>query len=262
MINNPIGFFDSGVGGLSVWRAVHQLMPAENTIYVADSLNAPYGSKTKEFIIQRSETLTKFLLEENCKTIVVACNTATTNAIDYLRKKYYPMSFIGIEPAIKPAALRTKTGAVGVLATRGTFSSALFQQTSAPFRNEVNMVEVVGEGLVERIEALDFDGCIPLLEKYAHTMRDADVDAVVLGCTHYPFIAHLLKPMLPTHVQIIDAAPAVARQCQTVTKNGPGERLASAQVNHQLYTTGNLEILLKLAALVNHPASQSTKLEC
>jgi len=149
--NNPIGIFDSGVGGTSIWKEIHQLLPYENTIYLADSKNAPYGQKSKDEIINLSIKNTEYLLNKNCKLIVVACNTATTNAIPHLREKYN-VPFIGIEPAIKPASLHTTTNNIGILATRGTLNSHLFATTSNKLKNNINIIEQVGEGLVELIE--------------------------------------------------------------------------------------------------------------
>ena len=129
MNNQPIGLFDSGIGGTSIWKEVIKLLPNENTIYLADSKNAPYGERTSEEIIALSIKNTEYLISKGCKLIIVACNTATTNAIDYLRKNY-KIPFIGIEPAIKPAALLSKTGAIGILATKGTLTSKLFEKTT------------------------------------------------------------------------------------------------------------------------------------
>ncbi|MGB5420396.1 glutamate racemase, partial [Algibacter sp.] len=151
MSKQPIGIFDSGVGGTSIWQEIYALLPYEDTIYLADSINAPYGPKGKDAIIDLSIKNTEYLLSKNCKLIVVACNTATTNAIDYLRSKY-DVPFIGIEPAIKPAALQTKTHAVGILATKGTLSSDLFSKTSNLFANQIQIVEQIGDGIVELIE--------------------------------------------------------------------------------------------------------------
>ena len=149
--DKPIGFFDSGVGGTSIWKEVHQLLPNESTIYLADSKNAPYGKKSKEKIIEFSIKNTEFLLNKNAKIIIVACNTATTNAISILRKKY-DIPFIGIEPAIKPAALLSKTGAIGILATKGTLTSKLFEKTAKEYTKNITTIEQEGEGLVPLIE--------------------------------------------------------------------------------------------------------------
>ena len=151
MDNHPIGIFDSGVGGTSIWKEINALLPNEDTVYLADSMNAPYGEKSKDEIIQLCIKNTEFLLQKGCKLIVVACNTATTNAIDYLRQQY-KVPFIGIEPAIKPAALQSKSKKVGVLATKGTLSSLLFHSTSENHANGIRIIEQVGKGLVPLIE--------------------------------------------------------------------------------------------------------------
>ena len=151
MSKRPIGIFDSGVGGTSIWKEIHALLPNENSIYLADSNNAPYGAKGKETITNLCIKNTEFLISRGCKLIVVACNTATTNAINVLRKTY-DIPFIGIEPAIKPAALQTKTNIVGILATKGTLSSALFYKTSDLFASNIKVVEQVGDGSVPLIE--------------------------------------------------------------------------------------------------------------
>ena len=152
---NPIGLFDSGIGGTSIWKEVHTLLPNENTIYLADSKNAPYGLKSKDEIIQLSCKNTELLLEENCKIIVVACNTATTNAIKELRAKY-DVPFIGIEPAIKPAAIQSQTQTIGILATKGTLNSSLFHENVAK-HPDVKIIEQIGHGLVQLIENGDLD---------------------------------------------------------------------------------------------------------
>ena len=178
----PIGIFDSGVGGTSVWKEIHELLPFENTLYLADSKHAPYGYRSKDEIITLSIKNTEFLLAQGSKIIVVACNTATTNAISLLRARY-AVPFIGIEPAIRPAALQTHTKSVGILATKGTLNSELFHQTSKEFTNNISITEVVGEGLVPLIEEgrLDSHELLQLLEKYIQPMLDAKVDHIVLG---------------------------------------------------------------------------------
>ncbi|MBT8261673.1 MAG: glutamate racemase [Bacteroidia bacterium] len=211
--NNPIGIFDSGVGGTSIWKEIHQLLPNESTIYLADSHHAPYGIRTPAEIVDLSIKNTDRLLEFGAKLVVVACNTATTNAISLLRKKY-DIPFVGIEPAIKPAALHSKTGKIGILATRGTLSSALFSQTSEEFTKDISVVEVVGEGLVPLIENGEFDNPLmeELLRKYTEPMIEANVDYLVLGCSHYPYLIPKLTEILPKQVKIIDSGIAVARQ--------------------------------------------------
>src|SRR5690606_39743053 len=192
--NNPIGVFDSGVGGSSIWQEIHKLLPLENIIYLADSKNAHYRNKSAEEITELSIKNTEKLLELGSKIIVVACNTATTNAISTLREKY-DIPIIGIEPAIKPAALKTTSKSIGILATKGTLSSALFSKTAEEFRKEISVIEIIGEGLVTQIEAGNIDGpeMSSLLKKHTKPMIDANVDYVVLGCSHYPYIIPQLK---------------------------------------------------------------------
>jgi len=243
MINkNPIGLFDSGIGGTSIWRAIHELMPNENTIYLADSKNAPYGQKTKEEIIALCEKNTELLLEMNCKIIVVACNTATTNAINELRVKY-DVPFIGIEPAIKPAANNSKTQTIGILATKGTLNSALFSDVVKSYTN-TKIIEQIGYGLVELIEDGEIDSpkMNHLLEEYLQPMVNANIDYLVLGCSHYPYLIPQIKKLIPTSIQIIDSGEAVARQTKKVLLEKVG--FNSDTNSKQLFLTNGNPIVL------------------
>ena len=217
--NNPIGLFDSGVGGTSIWKEIHALLPNESTIYLADSKNAPYGQKTKEEIIELSKKNTEFLLENNCKLIIVACNTATTNAIKILRATY-DVPFIGIEPAIKPAALHTKTQKIGILATQGTLNSELFHQTVALY-SDVKVIEQIGFDLVKLIENGDMhsEKMSELLEAYLLPMVAQNIDYLVLGCTHYPYLIPQIKKIIPNHIKIIDSGEAVAKQTKHILES-------------------------------------------
>lgn len=219
MSNKPIGIFDSGIGGTSIFKEIHSLLPAEHFIYLADSKHAPYGNKTKDEIVHLSIKNTELLLDEGCKIIVVACNTATTNAISYLREKY-EVPFIGIEPAIKPAALKSRTKVVGILATRGTLSSQLFHKTTDLYASGIKVIEQVGEGIVSLIETgqLNSKKMLALLKNYIDPMIKADIDYLVLGCTHYPYLIPILEKMLPKKVTIIDSGLAVAKQTQAILK--------------------------------------------
>lgn len=213
---NAIGLFDSGIGGTSIWKEVHALLPNENTIYLADSKNAPYGLKSKEEIIALSCKNTELLLELNCKIIIVACNTATTNAIKELRAKY-EIPFIGIEPAIKPAALQSKTHTIGILATKGTLNSELFHQ-SVSNHPEVKIIEQIGHGLVQLIENGDVDSpeMLELLKSYLNPMVEKNIDYLVLGCSHYPYLIPQIKKLIPNHIRIIDSGEAVAKQTKHI----------------------------------------------
>ncbi|AXG69538.1 glutamate racemase [Kordia sp. SMS9] len=244
MNTSPIGIFDSGVGGTSIWREIHKLLPHENTIYLADSKNAPYGPKGKEKIIELSRKNTELLLQKGCKLIVVACNTATTNAIRHLRKNY-TVPFIGIEPAIKPAALQTKSKTIGILATKGTLSSELFHRTSDLYTNGVNIIEQVGEGLVPLIEngKIDSPAMDKLLELYVKPMIAANVDYLVLGCSHYPYLIPKLQKLLPTHVKIIDSGAAVARQTQAILTQNNLSAQETNRGNCIFYSNRNPKVL-------------------
>ena len=260
MDNRQIGIFDSGIGGTSIWGEIQELLPNEDCIYLADSKNAPYGEKSEERILELSIKNTEYLLSQGCKIIVVACNTATTNAIDYLRANY-TVPFIGIEPALKPAAINTKSKIVGVLATKGTLSSSLFHSTSKNHAAGITVLEQRGTGLVEMIENgnLQSDELYQLLEGYIRPMLEKGMDYLVLGCTHYPYLIPLLKKMLPENVTIIDSGLAVARQTRTVlVKN----ELLTNSTNvgiHQFYTNGDVKVLASILELAKPKYTVSFK---
>ena len=240
--NQPIGIFDSGIGGTSIWKAIHQLLPNEKTIYLADSKNAPYGQKSKEDIVALSMKNTDFLLKMNCKLIVVACNTATTNAIRELREKY-DVPFIGIEPAIKPAATHSKTQIIGILATQGTLNSELFNKTTEMYQ-DTKIIEQVGHGLVQLIENGDINSpeMTKLLHSYLTPMIEANIDYLVLGCSHYPYLIPQIKKILPEHIQIIDSGEAVAKQTQKILREKIG--FSSAEKSEPVfYTNSNSNVL-------------------
>ncbi|HPW97969.1 MAG TPA: glutamate racemase [Flavobacterium sp.] len=241
--NNPIGLFDSGIGGTSIWKEIHDLLPNENTIYLADSKNAPYGQKSKEEIVQLSIKNTEFLLNQNCKIIVVACNTATTNAIKELRAKY-DVPFIGIEPAIKPAALNSSTNTIGILATKGTLNSELFHQTLEKFQ-ETKIIEQIGHGLVTLIENGELNSIETknLLKTYLKPMIEANIDYLVLGCSHYPYLIPQIKKIIPTKIKIIDSGEAVARQTKNVLVEKSILNLENKLGKAVFYTNANPKVL-------------------
>lgn len=252
--SRPIGIFDSGVGGTSIWKEIHRLLPFEKTIYLSDSKNAPYGIKTQEEIIRLSIKNTERLLEMNCKLIVVACNTATTNAIKILRNTYN-VPFIGIEPAIKPAALKSTNKAIGILATRGTLTSELFAQTSELYTQDINVIEVEGNGLVELIESgkKDSEEAINLLRKLLKPMIEAGIDYLVLGCSHYPYLIPVLKKILPENVKIIDSGEAVANQTKAVlAKNGLLNESGNKIEAPEFYSNSDPEVLSEIIDAKNN----------
>ncbi|MUP44488.1 glutamate racemase [Gramella sp. BOM4] len=244
----PIGLFDSGVGGTSIWKEIHQLLPFEQSIYLADSRNAPYGIKPQNEIISLSVKNTEKLLEMECKLIIVACNTATTNAIKVLRNTY-DVPFIGIEPAIKPAALQSTNKAIGILATKGTLSSELFTRTSELYTQDINVIEVVGTGLVELIESgkKESDEIKLLLKNLLSPMIEQKIDYLVLGCSHYPYLIPVLKELLPSNVKIIDSGEAVARQTKAVLlKEGLLNTSQELKFRPKFYTNTDTEVLKEL----------------
>ena len=244
--NNPIGLFDSGIGGTSIWKEVHTLLPNENTIYLADSKNAPYGLKSKDEIIQLSCKNTELLLEENCKIIVVACNTATTNAIKELRAKY-DVPFIGIEPAIKPAAIQSQTQTIGILATKGTLNSSLFHENVAK-HPDVKIIEQIGHGLVQLIENGDLNSpeMKELLESYLLPMVEKNIDYLVLGCSHYPYLIPQIKKIIPSTIKIIDSGEAVAKQTKKILEEQQLLNDSNNNASQIFYTNSNPEVLKKI----------------
>ena len=221
-----IGIFDSGVGGLSVFREIRKLLPEESYIYFSDNAHCPYGEKTKEYITGRARKITEFLLSKGADVIVVACNTATAAAIATLRNEY-EIPFIGMEPAVKPAASKTKTGTVGVLATAGTLKAEKYLTTRGKYAEEVRFVEHVGEGFVELVErgVLKGEEAEATVGRSLLPLLEAGADTIVLGCTHYPFLAETIAKVASEQfpermTYIIDPAPAVAKHLVEIMNEG------------------------------------------
>jgi len=210
---SPIGVFDSGVGGISVLKHIHTLLPNEDLMYVADSKFAPYGNKTPEFIQERALWIADFLIAKGAKALVLACNTATAAAVDLLRQKYH-LPIIGMEPAVKPAAAASKTGVIGVLATSGTLKSAQFAALLEHYGQQVEVVTQACHGLVECVERgeLDSTATQDLLASYVQPLIAAGADTIVLGCTHYPFVRPLIENLVGDDVVLIDTGAAVAKE--------------------------------------------------
>ncbi|HEX4896043.1 MAG TPA: glutamate racemase [Solimonas sp.] len=211
----PIGVFDSGLGGISVLRELRRLLPAEHLIYYADSGHCPYGGKPREAIVERAVTITEFLLARGAKQIVVACNTATIAAVEQLRASY-PVPFVGMEPAVKPAVAATRSGTVGVLATGAALAGEKFHTLVARHAHGVRVITQPCPGLVERVEAGDLEGpqTRALVERYTAPLLAQGADVLVLGCTHYPFLRPLIQSVAGPDVQLLDTGAAVARQAQ------------------------------------------------
>jgi glutamate racemase len=212
--NSPIGVFDSGIGGLSVLRAMREQMPKEAVLYFGDQGHVPYGPRSMEQIQSFSEGITRFLLNKGSKLVVVACNTASAAALKYLRGRFPDVSFVGMEPAVKPAAETTKTGKVGVLATPATFQGALYASVVERFGAGVELFQHTCPGLVDQIEKGELDSTLThnILEEALHPMLEKNIDTVVLGCTHYPFVIPHIERIVGENVRVIDPAPSVARQ--------------------------------------------------
>lgn len=214
--NAPIGVYDSGMGGLTVWREVRRALPEESLVFLGDGKNCPYGSRPREEIRQLADAAVARLVgEEGCKMVVVACNTATAAAIDFLRAKYAPMLLVGMEPAVKPACLATKSGVVGVLATERSLDGDLFRRTAARYGDGIEVVTAAGRGFVELVESdcedtPEAEACV---RAAVAEMLDRGADQIVLGCTHYPFLLPVLRRVLAGRdVAIVDPSPAVARR--------------------------------------------------
>lgn len=229
-----IGIFDSGSGGLSVLREILRVLPWEKYIYYADNANCPYGEKTPEFIRGRGRAISEYLLSRGAEIIVVACNTATAAAISTLRNEY-PVRFIGMEPAVKPAALSSKTGVIGVLATAGTLKGSKYLTAKGIYEEDVKIVEHVGQGFVELVENGILDGPVAeeTVRKSLRPLLEAGADRIVLGCTHYPFLRKVIQRVAGPDVTIIDPAPAVARHLlEVMREEGLAAEPVEATVTH------------------------------
>ena len=212
-MGGPIGVFDSGVGGLSILKEIRRELPNEDLLYVADSAHVPYGEKSVEYVEMRSTAITEFLVGSGAKAVVVACNTATAAAIHSLRSRF-SLPIIGIEPAVKPAAEATRSGVVGILATSGTLASDRFLNLRSRFDSQIEVLVQPCTGLVEQVERADLesDETRMLLERYLARLLDRGADVIVLGCTHYPFLAPLIREIAGPDVSLIDPSAAVARE--------------------------------------------------
>ena len=245
-----IGIFDSGIGGLSVFREIRKVLPEQSYVYYSDNAHCPYGEKTREYIIDRARTITRFLLEKGCEIIVVACNTATAAAIATLREEF-PVKFIGMEPAIKPAAQATKTGVVGVLATAGTLRATKYIDTRARWAQNVSIVEHIGQGFVELVEKGITTGseAESTVRNSLMPLLDAGADMIVLGCTHYPFLSETISKVASEAypdrtIKIIDPAPAVARHLiEVMTEEGISE-IGPNGFSMELFASGDPATLL------------------
>ncbi len=250
MNNAPIGMMDSGIGGLSVWKEVRNLLPEESVIYFADGKNCPYGGRSveeiREFVVEAVERL----LARNVKLIVLACNTATAAAIDYLRG-HYDIPFVGMEPAVKPAALSSRSKIVGILATRGSLDGGLFHATSARYADKVKILTAVGEGFVELVEKSkeNTQEAFERVEQVLRPLLCAGADRIVLGCTHYPFLAERMKEVIGERgVELIDPSRAVAERVKFLLERDGLSAAKGGEARCEFMTSGSAEYLAGLIA--------------
>lgn len=232
--------FDSGVGGLSVWRAVTRELPDYDLVYFADQKYCPYGSRPPQEIRALSSRIAKFLIEQNCRVIVVACNTASAAALYFLRETFPDVSFVGMEPAVKPAASATRSGKIAVLATRGTLDGELFGNTREEFAREIQLFTVYPTDWVERVERGDIDSpeTFSSVRAVIQPLLDAGVDEIALGCTHYPFLAPLIEKIADGRATILDPSDAVAKQ--TVRVVAARDLSSSRSATQTFYTSGDV----------------------
>lgn len=243
-----IAVFDSGVGGLSVWREIVRRFPCENTLYLADQAHVPYGSRSLGEVRRFSAAIADFLLEQGAEVIVVACNTASAAALHHLRRLYPEIPFVGMEPAVKPAVESTRRGIVGVIATEATFQGELFTSLLERYAADVEVFTQICPGLVEAVEvgALDTAGTEALLRRCLAPLIEARVDQLVLGCTHYPFLRPQIERIIEGGISVIDPGPAVARQTGRVLARGGDRPAPEGRGRREFYTTGDPELLTKM----------------
>jgi glutamate racemase len=217
----PIGIFDSGVGGLSVWRQVVQQLPAESLLYLADQAHVPYGGRSAADIQAYGLAVADYLVQQGCKALVVACNTASAVTLRPLRRRFPELAILGLEPAVKPAVALTRTGVVGVMATPATFQGDLYKATVGRHAGRVQVVEQVCIGLADLVEQGQLEGpeCDATLRRFLEPMLAAGADTIVLGCTHYPFVIEAIRRLVGPSLAVLDPAPAVARHLRRVLRH-------------------------------------------
>jgi glutamate racemase len=242
--HNPVGVFDSGVGGLSVLRAIREELPHEHFLYVGDSGCAPYGDRSPAFVIERASTITEFLVDDDVKAVVVACNTATAVAVESLRARF-TIPIVAIEPAVKPAASRTRSRVVGVLATTGTLSSPNMGKLLANYGSDVEFVVQPCPGLADQVEKgeLDSDETRALVKRYVRPIIDKRGDIIVLGCTHYPFLRPLIEDVAGPAVEVIDPATPVARELRRRLETAGLLNENTTPGTEKFWTTGKIEVV-------------------
>ena len=242
-MNSPIGILDSGLGGLSILNEIRAVLPNESIIYFGDSAWCPYGARHADEIQRRVFAVTDFLIEQGCKMIVIACNSATISAVEALRAAY-PIPFVGMEPGVKPAAALTETGTVGVLATEASLAGEKFHRLVSNHADGIKVITRPCPNFVKLVEAGELTGprARGIIEEEVLPLIDAGADVLALGCTHYPFLRPLIEDVVGPDVQIIDTGAAVAQRAASLLPNSSG----SASPRHHIYTSGDLNHLKKV----------------
>jgi len=257
----PIGVFDSGVGGLSVWREIGQILPGESMLYLADQAHVPYGARSPQEVATLTHAAVAWLLDQGAKLIVIACNTASAAALTSLRQQWPDVPIVGMEPAIKPASQATKTGHVAVLATPGTLRASRFSNLVERFANGVQVYTLMGAGLVEMVERHELSGpvCEAKLQKVMAPVQDVAIDHLVLGCTHFPFLSQSIQKIVGENVALVDPAPAVARQTRRVLQNRQLQNQNIGPAAWRFITTGDLSAFRSSTRLLLGNILVSTK---
>ncbi len=257
MNNGPIGIFDSGLGGLSVWREIRRALPDESLLYYGDGKHCPYGSQPKEKIRDYSDAAVAWLLDQGAKLIVVACNTATAASIRYLRAKY-DIPIVGMEPAVKPAALSTRSGVIAILATEASLHGELFHHTAARYAENVRILSAVGTGFVELVEESreDTPEAYETVRNVVEPLLEAGADRLVLGCTHYPFLAPVIRRVIGSReVELIDPAPAIERRVAHLLQEYALEAEPGHPAEELFYTLADESYRQKLIAKASQTLS-------
>jgi len=263
MDNRPIGVFDSGVGGLSIWRAVRRLLPQESMLFFADSGHVPYGEKSTAELHDLTRRITRFLIGQHCKLVVVACNTATVHAIAHLREAFPDVPFVGVVPVVKTLASRTRTGTIAVLSTPATSNSPYLAGLIQEFAPDKQVINVGCDGLENAVEAGTLRGrsTTALLERHLAPVLGSSADVVGLGCTHYPFLRARIKRMLGPRVRLFDPSRPVARRVRQVLE----ERAAlgaNDPPDYRFYTTGDPQLFARVATtLLRRPVHDAGYVE-
>lgn len=262
-VHKPIGVFDSGVGGLSVLRTIRDLLPNQSMIYLADQAHVPYGTRSLEEVRQFSTGITRFLINQGTKLIVVACNTASVASLKSLREEFPDIPFVGMEPAVKPAAEQTHSRVVGVLATYATFQGAMYASVVERFAQGVTILQDHCPGLVAEIEKGNLTGkkTEQILRRALEPMLQKSVDTVVMGCTHYPFVIPLIQKITGPEVRVIDPAPSIARQVQRLLESHNLLTAGSSRKNIRFLTSGDAEQFTKSLPYFSFESTDVEKVE-